>query len=118
MHECGAQVVRVDFFTNIVLWWCMAKQEDFVRYTVRVPQELYAKLQASAGARSVNAEIVERLARSFELDDEIQGLQSSLAEMREELDSLSRDTDKRLDRVESRVWELLERAGVYDPNPD
>lgn len=43
----------------------MAKDDGFVRYTVRVPADLYVRLQHAAGMKSVNAEIVERLQRSF-----------------------------------------------------
>lgn len=44
----------------------MAKQDDYARYTVRIPQNLYAEIERAAEAanRSVNAEIVERLAYS------------------------------------------------------
>lgn len=41
----------------------MAKQADYVRYTIRVPADLYASLQEGAGEKSVNAEIVARLER-------------------------------------------------------
>lgn len=43
----------------------MTKKDDFVRYTIRVPTELYEKLQKAAGMKSVNAEVVERLEQSF-----------------------------------------------------
>jgi predicted DNA-binding protein len=46
----------------------MAKQDDFVRITVRMPPELYERLRTSARATSINAEIVERLSRTFEKD--------------------------------------------------
>jgi hypothetical protein len=39
----------------------MAKQDDYVRYTIRVPATLYARVQEAAGEKSVNAEIIERL---------------------------------------------------------
>lgn len=39
----------------------MAKQDDYVRYTIRVPAALYARLQSAAGESSVNAEIVSQL---------------------------------------------------------
>ena len=39
----------------------MAKQDDYVRYTIRVPADLYARIQSAAGPKSVNAEIVEAL---------------------------------------------------------
>lgn len=48
----------------------MAKQDDYVRYTIRVPAELYERLQLAAGEKSVNAEIVSRLENSF---DEFEG---------------------------------------------
>lgn len=46
----------------------MAKQDDFVRYTIRVPEELYKRVAESAegGGRSVNAEIIARLEASFD----------------------------------------------------
>ena len=40
----------------------MAKQDDYVRYTIRVPSDLYARLQEAAGEKSVNAEIITRKA--------------------------------------------------------
>lgn len=41
----------------------MAKQDDFARYTIRIPASLYAKIEAAAEAaeRSINAEIMQRL---------------------------------------------------------
>lgn len=44
----------------------MAKQDDFTRYTIRVPTELYDRLKHAAGVKSVNAEIIERLELTFE----------------------------------------------------
>lgn len=45
----------------------MAKQDGYVRYTIRVPAELYDQVQSAAeqANRSINAEIVERLSVSF-----------------------------------------------------
>jgi hypothetical protein len=44
----------------------MARQDDYVRYTIRVPAELYERVKEAAGDRSVNAEIIERLDKSFQ----------------------------------------------------
>lgn len=44
----------------------MAKQDDYVRYTIRVPARLYAQIEDAAGEKSVNAEINARLQGSFE----------------------------------------------------
>lgn len=43
----------------------MAKQADYVRYTIRVPADLYAALQDAARDKSINAEIIARLEASF-----------------------------------------------------
>jgi len=43
----------------------MAKQDDYVRYTIRVPADLYEQIREAAGDKSVNAEIIDRLQRSF-----------------------------------------------------
>jgi hypothetical protein len=47
----------------------MAKQDDYVRITIRIPAELHADLVKSAGPRSLNAEIVERLSESVFNDE-------------------------------------------------
>jgi len=46
----------------------MAKQDDFVRITLRLPPDLHKQLIEAAGASSLNAEIVARLERSFFAD--------------------------------------------------
>ncbi|QCM09096.1 Arc family DNA-binding protein [Agrobacterium tumefaciens] len=48
----------------------MAKQTDFVRYTIRVPREIYAAIErhAEENQRSVNAEVIQRLADSVQED--------------------------------------------------
>ncbi|MGJ0506545.1 MAG: hypothetical protein ACR652_05285 [Methylocystis sp.] len=42
----------------------MAKQDDYVRITIRIPKDLHEALVYFAGPRSLNAEIVARLGRS------------------------------------------------------
>lgn len=49
----------------------MAKQDDYARYTIRIPTELYERVRGSAGDASVNAEIIRRLELSFQLDREL-----------------------------------------------
>ncbi|OLP44613.1 helix-turn-helix transcriptional regulator [Rhizobium oryziradicis] len=48
----------------------MAKQDDYVRYTVRLPRELYSMVEALANesSRSVNAEITELLEKALDRD--------------------------------------------------
>lgn len=46
----------------------MARQDDYVRYTIRVPEELYAQIKAAAGEKSVNAEIILRLESAMAVD--------------------------------------------------
>lgn len=53
----------------MTLFWCypaaMAKQDDWIRITLRLPPELHQRLSDEAGAKSLNAEIVARLEDSF-----------------------------------------------------
>lgn len=44
----------------------MSKQDSYVRLSVRLPAEIYAKVKAASGAKSINAEIVARLESSFQ----------------------------------------------------
>jgi len=46
----------------------MAKQDDWVRITLRLPHELHQQLVQASSAASMNAEIVHRLERTFEED--------------------------------------------------
>lgn len=39
----------------------MAKQDNYVRYTLRMPATLYENIRSTAGEKSINAEIVTRL---------------------------------------------------------
>lgn len=43
----------------------MAKQDDYVRYTVRLPAELYERIKRAAGDKSVNAEIIATLEEAY-----------------------------------------------------
>lgn len=43
----------------------MAKQDDWIRITLRLPGDLHARLVEAAASSSMNAEIVERLSDSF-----------------------------------------------------
>jgi hypothetical protein len=52
----------------------MAKQDDYVRITIRLPPELHAKLVQSAGPHSLNAEIVNRLKESADFDERMANL--------------------------------------------
>lgn len=49
----------------------MAKQDDYTRYTIRIPTPLYEQIKAAAGEKSVNAEIIERLQNSATLDGDL-----------------------------------------------
>ncbi|MGX5708273.1 Arc family DNA-binding protein [Brucella lupini] len=51
----------------------MAKQDDYMRYTIRVPSGVYQHIQdaAESAGRSVNAEIIERLENSIQKDESL-----------------------------------------------
>lgn len=82
----------------------MARQDDWVRTQVRMPPELHVELSRAAGAKSLNAEIVERLAASVGLGEprgpvsehsvtialETNGMPISWGEVQEHLAAISR----------------------------
>ncbi|MFE3839408.1 hypothetical protein [Pseudogemmobacter sonorensis] len=43
----------------------MAKQDDYTRYTIRLPTPLYERVKAAAGEASVNSLIVQVLEKEF-----------------------------------------------------
>lgn len=52
-------------FTNLVQSKEMAKQDEYTRYTIRIPTPLYERIKGAAGAKSVNAEIASSLAKAY-----------------------------------------------------
>lgn len=80
----------------------MAKQDDYVRYTIRLPASLYEQVRKAAGDKSVNAEIIARLHATFEPESML-GLGPSLRDFREEeLKRLNRtlmDLSKKIDQL-------------------
>lgn len=58
----------------------LTNQDDFIKTALRLPRELHAAIQesATASSRSMNAEIIARLERSF--DSEKLGLRGDLLE--------------------------------------
>lgn len=52
----------------------MAKQDDYIRYTIRVPSALYDAVQKAAGDKSINAEIIEKLEASLSENEAYQRL--------------------------------------------
>ena len=90
----------------------MAKQDDYVRYTIRVPEPLYRRLQKAAGEASVNAEIVRRLEQTFELDRtaaEFPGMA--------QLPSATELDEEFKDAVMLAVKNVLHRHGLDLPEP-
>lgn len=83
----------------------MAKQDEWSRITLRLPKELHEQLVDSAGAKSLNAEIVERLAASYS---------RKWAEYdHETLKTLKNDLDRN-EKVKVLVHQILEAAYQLD----
>lgn len=79
----------------------MAGHDGYTRYTVRIPDALYAKIKEAAGEKSVNAEILERLERSLEMDTPEQ--REFSLKMLDELSALSmkvRHYERRVEKLE------------------
>ncbi|MFB9952451.1 Arc family DNA-binding protein [Rhizobium puerariae] len=72
----------------------MAKQDDYARYTIRVPQETYSLIEKAAAEanRSVNAEIVSRL-------------ETSLTDMGQEISELSKKLQRRDEQLSIALME-------------
>lgn len=92
-----------------VLGQLRAMSSEPLFFRLRLPENLKAQIEASAKAngRSMNAEVLSRLERSFDLDD---GLT--------ELDEGFTDHERRIDLLESQVQTLMERAGLADYDRD
>lgn len=74
----------------------MARQADYVRYTIRVPAGLYERIQEAAGDKSVNAEIIERLEASFNnLKQELAYYRDRELELHREIASLKKALSER-----------------------
>lgn len=107
------------FFTSLVIKAAMAKQDDYVRYTIRVPSDLYRRLQEAAGEKSVNAEIVQRLWLSLRSPEEEALIKNDVAHMRREM-RLMQDFMREMfvlgggDDEVLKETELYQRAGEID----
>lgn len=105
----------------------MAKQDDYVRYTIRVPAALYARIQfvADNSGRSINAEIMGALEEKYppiEHDPDVSGFfaayMQALSELRElrktRLDTVPSD-DVLVDITENVQRMLGHMLNVVDP---
>lgn len=89
----------------------MAKQAEYVRYTIRVPADLYARVQEAAGEKSVNAEIVAALAEKYPGP-----MQQPIGRLMREVSELSAITDSKeqkqaveeANRELKRIWPGME----------
>ncbi|MEO1027522.1 MAG: hypothetical protein AAFX02_00555 [Pseudomonadota bacterium] len=60
----------------------MTERDEYTRYTIRIPTELYDRLQDASGHKSLNAEITLRLEASFADDKgtELEAVAEAIAE--------------------------------------
>lgn len=93
----------------------MATQDDYIRTALRVPPGLHAQIHAAARAsnRTFNAEIVDRLERTFSSQNSNQPGSSKDTDRRssDEADARS-SADEIADLVADRVAMTLERRGL------
>lgn len=89
---------------------------DDLHFRLRIPEGLKELVEKSADAnrRSMTAEIVARLERSFDLDD---GL-TALTDRVEELESMVEGQNKQIDKLMDWVDDLRVATHRYDPNGD
>jgi hypothetical protein len=89
-----------------------AKQAGFAALNVRLPPDLYKRLrQATGTTRSLNAEIIDRLQRSFDADSQNEGWQARLiAYLDRSSEKELRSLAERIDRLEGRLSTPPRRA--------
>lgn len=84
----------------------MARQDTYVRYTIRLPAPLYERVREAAGEKSINAEIIARLETSFGVvglgeaaakpkRDDTAALRRDIQELAKKLDSALRSLEKK-----------------------
>ena len=64
-------------------------RDDWIRMTLRLPPDLHRDIAASAGALSMNAAIVQRLAQSFASEHIGKLMEDTLREKREAIDEVN-----------------------------
>lgn len=93
----------------MTLLWCNSRMDDdrYTRITLRIPKDLHAKLQESADAtsKSMNAEIIARLERSFRLvaEDEFSHFEQTVLRA---VKTLQDHQQSRIDRLEALLHDL------------
>jgi len=107
VHRAALRVKR-----NVRQMCVMARDDPHFR--LRIPEALKDQVEVSAKAnnRSMNAEIISRLERSFDLDDGLTALTDRL----QELESIVEWQTTQIDQLERWVDELRIATHQYDPN--
>ncbi|SIR06488.1 Arc-like DNA binding domain-containing protein [Rhizobium sp. RU35A] len=121
MHQISAQRHTLGFFTISVSNMTMAKQDDYSRYTIRVPRDVYAAIENSAEAanRSVNAEITARLEFSIaNPPSTVEGLRRRIEALESEIGLMEQDLKDQASEMES-LREIISNAKYFlDKNRD
>jgi hypothetical protein len=91
----------------------MAKQDEFVRITLRLPPDLHEKLAAAAGSRSMNAEIVARIQHSFAENERVTQYEQRLLESEANLIGIVKDLIASRKKLESQTNQLASLAEAY-----
>lgn len=90
-------------------------EEDlYNRITLRIPRELDAKLDAEASrtSKSKNAEIISRLAQSFEGDSTDAGVRLALKTLADTIQALGEESETMAEVIEA-MAAITERAASY-----
>lgn len=78
-------------------------------FALRMPHDMRQRLEdlAEKAGRSLNAEIVSRLEGSLLADDETASAIASHTEQLSDLDAAREDHDRRIEKLESRISDLM-----------
>ena len=99
----------------------MAKQDDYTRYTIRVPKQIFEPIEAAAHAagRSVNSEVIARLNDSIKLPASLfEKLAAELKASEEEVDVMEADLKNQAEDIRNLVDANAELKKLVDHSRD
>lgn len=97
----------------------MATQDDWKRITLRIPQELYDRVEKSAGAASVNSEILSLLKTGLGVRNSIPKIEPvALKAVTENLAKVVETYRGQMTQMSNQMKELSEQLAEKSPKKD
>lgn len=96
------------------VWQSCGMARDDLHFRLRIPEALKAQVEEAAAAnnRSLTAEIISRLEKSFEIEPKWDEMVENVADLLDQMGEIR----GRVDYLEGEIRSIGEAAGVRDPN--